>query len=877
MADFSDLNWGPVENVRHDLGIDVYLQVRDERRFNRAALVMAQVKTGASYFDEAAKGKTGDITGWWYPENGADHFEDWVQHGLPHLLVLHDPATRISYWVRVTKDAVTSTGKGFKIFVPVTQRVDDTNRGALLDVAASAKISPALQGTSFIASARAVAPSRALRHALLAPRLIAPHPNTGYNALWSPRRPSHSSRRVASQTLERFVHESHNPKLAGAAATSRDWGWQFFAAYRELVTTGGRGPILRLAGALTRRRTQNGQAYRIGACAVTAAVALMDAELWDEAQAVLLAAGEDLPPIDHAWVLVQRAVVLAEQGDLEAARRLAATAQRTLNLDADDVTAGAIGAAAASLIFETTGWGVDEFSHAVTASDTAAAWWRSQTVSWALGDHDHRAFEAWANYDDVDDQHLDTAQNRLHGAALAASLAGARGSAAATLAVRARHDLVHHEVAWRSTTASELDNAIGHAGTELVADVPAGTAVGGLDATAKPGQDAANGLEGALDELRRYGRYEDLELATRRLWAAGPAMPVRAALWRSVAAPWTHTNAHAKLTLLHRAGDLLDTRLADEAVQHCLNVLVDPTPFAERVRPTFSITHYAHQALRGVLAAASDAAHDQVVEYLLQRVTDGDDPGLEDSLPPLMACVRPLAVTVRAEVARTAALNQRSVRLSATMLGALLAGGDRHAESELMRRADDGDRHAVVALGSAMALSPVAAAALIERDAIGCRQLIAQARNGSHSFGGWDSARALTVANLTFPALAKWEPVVEVVLDPFVAELLGVLGRRAQDPVIEGALVMLTSDPQYHVRAAAAAALIRGATSPMPDVVEEAVLAAARENGCAVPLSVGQALQAAPETWPRLDTARAALAMHISAQVRAAADGRCGP
>jgi hypothetical protein len=889
---------------------------------------------------------------------------------LPHLLVLHHPATRISYWAHVTKDTVTSTGQGFKIFVPVTQRVDSTNRGALLDVAASAKNAPTLQGTSFKASVKAVAPGRALRHALLTPRLIAPHPNTGYKRTLEPEEAVALLTQGRIADLERFAHEGHNPKLASAAATSRDWGWRFFAAYRELVTTGDRGLILKLASMATNRRRRKEQSYRIGACAVTAAVALIDVELWDEAQAVLLAAGEDLPPIDHAWVLVQRAVVLAEQGDLEAARNLAATALRTLKLDADDVTAGAISAAAASLIFETTVWGLeitggghDAFSHALTASDTAAAWWRSQMVSRALGDHDHKAFEAWANCDDVDDQYLDNAQNRLHGAGLAAALAGARGSAAATLATRAHHDLVHHEVAWRSASAGELGDTVCHGGIEVVVDAIAVTDVGGLSAPAKAGQDAANGIEEALDELRRYGRHEDLDIAARRLWAAGPAAPLRVALQRSVAAPWTHTNAHAKLTLLHRAGDLLDTPSADQAVQHCLNVLVDPMPFAEQVRPTFSVTHYVHQALRRMLAAASDAVHDQVVEYLLQCVADGDDVGIEESLVPLIACVRPPAITARAEAARTAALNQRS-DLAATMLGALLAGGDREAESELMRRADGGDRHAVIALGSAKALSDVAAATLIQRDTIGCRQLIAQARNGTHRFGGWDSARALTVANLTFPALATWEPVVEVVLDPFVAAdhkinamhllalrandlpdnvasalrvamsqgvtavhgptafqrredlveaafalglalgvldtasavrrilswlrgaaaqrraaggLLGVLGRRAQAPVVQGALVMLTSDPQYRVWAAAAAALTRGATSQMPDFVEEAVLAAAREAGCAVPLSVGQALQTAPETWPRLDTARAVLATHMSARVRVAAGDRCGP
>lgn len=175
-------------------------------------------------------------------------------------------------------------------------------------------------------------------------------------------------------------------------------------------------------------------------------------------------------------------------------------------------------------------------------------------------------------------------------------------------------------------------------------------------------------------------------------------------------------------------------------------------------------------ALPGVLAAASDAAHDHVVEHLLQRVANGNDLALEEDLLPLIACMRPLAVTARAEQVRTAALNHRSARLSAAMLGALLVGGDRDAESELMRRADGDDRNAVTALGSATALSPVAAAALIERDATRCRQLIAQARNGIHRFGGWDSLRALTVANLTFPAIAKWEPVVEAVLDPLVAQ-----------------------------------------------------------------------------------------------------------
>ena len=97
MADFEDLQWGPVENPYHDLGVDLILQVRDRRRFDRSAVVMAQVKAGdAKYFSAKVEVRTDDGTllGWWYPETDATHFEDWVQHGLPHLLVLHHPETR---------------------------------------------------------------------------------------------------------------------------------------------------------------------------------------------------------------------------------------------------------------------------------------------------------------------------------------------------------------------------------------------------------------------------------------------------------------------------------------------------------------------------------------------------------------------------------------------------------------------------------------------------------------------------------------------------------------------------------------------------------------------------------------------------------------
>jgi hypothetical protein len=181
------IGWGPVvPNAQHDLGTDLFAQARDARRFDRGLFVGVQVKAGPSYFAQPARAEDGSLLGWWYYEEHADHFDDWVTHGLPHLLVLHDLDSRVSYWVHVTATAVESTGKGVKILVPVSQTIDQEHLDDLLGVAASHKPVIGLQGTAWAASARNLPPARRLRHALLVPRLVAPHPNTGFKTVIGP-------------------------------------------------------------------------------------------------------------------------------------------------------------------------------------------------------------------------------------------------------------------------------------------------------------------------------------------------------------------------------------------------------------------------------------------------------------------------------------------------------------------------------------------------------------------------------------------------------------------------------------------------------------------------------------------------------------------
>lgn len=170
MARFNDLGWAPTENKAHDLGTDIFLQVR-ERRFDLGTMVGTQVKGGPSYFGRP-KGDKSAPEGWWYPESTKGHFDYWTGHALPHLLILHDGTTGVSYWVHVTADAVVSTGKGAKVLVPAANTLDETQLNRLMAVAATGRPDVPLEGTLWRGGAPTASADQ-LRFAMIAPRLIA--------------------------------------------------------------------------------------------------------------------------------------------------------------------------------------------------------------------------------------------------------------------------------------------------------------------------------------------------------------------------------------------------------------------------------------------------------------------------------------------------------------------------------------------------------------------------------------------------------------------------------------------------------------------------------------------------------------------------------
>ena len=346
---FQRIGWGPVPNTQHDLGTDLFVQARDARSFDRGLIVGAQVKAGSSYFAEPGI-LDGVVQGWWYYEPGVQHFDQWVTHGLPHLLVLHDLDTRVSYWVHVTAEAVKSTGTGAKILVPAHQTIDFKHLDQLMAVAASHKPALSLEGTAWTAGVKQVTPGRLLRYALLVPRLIAPHPNSGFTEPIAPEEAVALLAQGRIRDVDLFAEQHPKVPSLANAAKHRDWRWRFVAAFGGWMTGTGFREFDKLAAA-TRDPS------RRSAARVAMACGLIEAERYEQAAALLEAEPDDSASVDRAWVLTQLARVLVEVGSVTAAREHAAEAQRALVGDPDDLTASAIGAASAWLLFQTADWG----------------------------------------------------------------------------------------------------------------------------------------------------------------------------------------------------------------------------------------------------------------------------------------------------------------------------------------------------------------------------------------------------------------------------------------------------------------------------------------------------------------------------------------
>jgi tetratricopeptide (TPR) repeat protein len=591
---FQRIGWGPIDNGKQDFGTDLFVLVFDERGEQLGLMVGAQVKTGATGAFAEPKRDHGNVVGWWFRDDDRSHIDDWLRHSVPHVIVLCDEKSEVCYWAHVTPERVVPAGaKGARIFVPSDQTIDLEHREALLEIAGANRPGVAWEGSAWTGAADLL-PRDRLRHALVTPRLIAPHPNAGKND------PIDADEAVALMVLarrhdlDRFADEHDEVPELHAVPEDAAWRWRFAAALRRrMVLDESEDLIARVADAPT-------PADR-AAATVAAATSLIEVARVADALELLDAAIErdEAEAVHHAWLLVQRARTRAEVGRIADAQDDALRAQGVRLAAPGDATASAIAASAAILLFNTANWeeadeededvatrdeededvatrdGKDVATLAISA-DTAASWWRSQITNSGLWGIAERSFAAWVEREPTTHADGFPGHNKLIAAAVMASHAGEQSS-------------------WRSLIS-------GVAKSDILA----------FDRHADPKEVAA-----ALEQLRLPGDHKPLRDTVLRVVADGPAEAAAAAALAVDLDASTRTTVYADLALLGAAGDVLDRQVATRMVGVLLAAITEPERLEARTVPGYQLSAPILDALIGVIAAADVSAQRAVAEHVL--------------------------------------------------------------------------------------------------------------------------------------------------------------------------------------------------------------------------------------------------------------------
>ena len=105
-----ELGWIFREQPTADYGIDAQVEICEGGR-PTGRLIAVQIKSGSSWFAR------GDAEGFTYT-GSLRHLDYWLEHSLPVILVLCDPAERRAYWTPVERGHVRRGGSSWSIRVP---------------------------------------------------------------------------------------------------------------------------------------------------------------------------------------------------------------------------------------------------------------------------------------------------------------------------------------------------------------------------------------------------------------------------------------------------------------------------------------------------------------------------------------------------------------------------------------------------------------------------------------------------------------------------------------------------------------------------------------------------------------------------------------
>lgn len=712
---FVELGWGVAPNpTEHDLGTDLWVAARDARRFDLGSLLGVQVKSGDSQFDSAVRDSAGQVEGWWYRESDGDHIDYWLNHQVPHIIVLHHLDTGQSNWVHVTPDRIVSTGKGYKILVPATASVAPAHAEALVEIVSAGRSLPRWDGSAWTGAEHILKHER-LRYALLTPRLVAPHPNlhiTAMNAV------------EAIALLVKMRREDLEPDRRRKTAApildeckdSPDWQWRFYAALHDILVSGATDSIDDLENLIA---TAPNPADRAAATAATAAL-LVEQDQAVEALKVLEAdiSRDEATPVDHAWLTVHRARILAETGRLDDARAEATEVQALRQTHPHDPTALAIASAATNLIFGVSDWNSQDLAETITSRDTHASWWRTQEVASGLQHTADESFARWASRRGKSRQASDGAWNHLRAASLIAGFS-------------ADHNTWRYSYAQLAKRTATVSSDPGDAGA-------------------------------ALSALRTSGDVDAIKQAVPHLLDVGPTSAVKDTAESIDLARSTRTTLDANLELMIHSADVLSENTADRCIDWALDTLPDPGS------KTGSIINSFHSILRihNLIAAVAPAASPRAIDDVISKVTaapEMDDQAMAHEFAKILRSIPEDAWTTQqldALASRAASTTDNFEFTEAAT--EILAAHDTGTRTELIAKIAAGDLSALHAYGDVRDLPSPTVECLTAALETQIAQQIEDLTKGHSTIATTSTAATLILLNAWHPDHARWARVIEL-------------------------------------------------------------------------------------------------------------------
>lgn len=702
---FEKLGWAAVSNPEHDLGTDLWVTPRDDRGFDPGLMLGVQVKsTNRPRQSVTVDGQAG----WWFRDSDQRHLRHWLAHSVPHLIVLHDLQSGVSYWAHVTTQAVQWTGKGGKVFVPAANTLDESALSALMHASASTRQRPRWDGSAW-SGAPDLRPDELLRYALVVPRLVAPHPNATVQTLEAHHKIAliAAGRRTEVSDLQMPGEQPSPPDLT--------WAGQLYAALKVYLRSG-------TVDGLRACVASAEEPHELAASAAVLCASLV--ELGDIEAALATAeevlSRDTLEPVDHAWLCLHRARCLLELGDTHRAVALGVAAQEMNTTHPHDVTATAIAASGAALVFRASAIGEGDVATTIASVDTEVTWWRTQSTAWGLSAAQDEIYREWAGSREIRFGGARD-QPRLRGVALTAGFV-------------ASHDTWSHAMA---------------------------TWIRAVLLTSGPDTDT---LARHLTALYRTGDNRTVALTVDKILRDGPALAVRTAADAIDPAMLTHSESRAAVELLQRAADVVSPDQANRVIRWILATLDDPQEWVARARPNFLLVHHLVQLASALLPAATTRVVQEVRTRIasLPPVADQGDATQWARLVkavPVDAWTPPQLAVLRGRHGDHQVLTDAIERL--------LARRDPHVRDDLVARLRDGDLNALAQLSDLSHIPDWALGAVVDACTAQLRER-GNLANGIAVRGGnsVDPGRVLVWINATHPGHADWEPVIDLLEAP---------------------------------------------------------------------------------------------------------------